>query len=101
MLCCCSNDGNRILDSSRNPLFRKTKTPDFFEVNIRTFASRSPMFCIFRKAYQKSVGLIRNKEGECIDVFDVQAQPTVEIEAFPLVATAHANDIFGIEQHLH
>ena len=30
--------------------FRKIKTSDFFDENIRTFAQRSPMFCTFRVA---------------------------------------------------
>ena len=30
--------------------FRKSKTSDFFDENIRTFAQRSPMFCYFRTA---------------------------------------------------
>ena len=34
--------------------FRKTKTSDFFDENIRTFAQRSPMFCIFRTATSHS-----------------------------------------------
>ena len=60
MLCCCSNDGNRILDSSRNPLFRKTKTPDFFEVNIRTFDAKHPYFCL-----EKSDVLHLPETGTC------------------------------------
>ena len=34
--------------------FRKTKTSDFFDANIRTFAQRSPMFCTFRTAVSLS-----------------------------------------------